>query len=73
MLSPPRLPALCITFNATACTGSGRASTGPVCASDPHYLHANPCSSCMHHYLYSSPCRKSLALRKKKSPPDGRE
>jgi hypothetical protein len=51
MLSPPRLPALEVAFNAGASTGSGRAGTGA--AGDKKYgnLNAKPCTLWMHGFF----------------------
>jgi len=52
MLSPPRLPALCVGFNAHAKRGSGRTSTGAAGCEKLADLHAKPCSIYMHGYFY---------------------
>ena len=48
MLSPPRLPALCIAFHAGACYGPGRALYGLNEGKWYMILHADPCTLCMH-------------------------
>lgn len=62
---PATPAALCTGFHAGAYGHSGGVSTGAAGFLRVHFLHAKPCSSCMHHYLYSSMCRKSLVLRQK--------
>ena len=60
MLSPPRLPALCIVFHASACYGLGRARHGLNEAKRCMFLHADPCTLCMH-------CSQQAARQKKAS------
>jgi len=48
MLSPPRLPALCIAFNAVAFTSQNSAITGAAGCYMASKTNANPCALCMH-------------------------
>ncbi len=51
MLPPPRLPALCIGFNAAAWGRSGHASAGVTGCEKFEYLNAKPCTVGVHGYF----------------------
>ncbi len=67
MLSPPRLPALCIAFHAGACYWPGRALYGLNEGKRRKILHADPCTLCMHGSLQSGSPEKRLQKDKLKT------
>ncbi len=67
MLSPPRLPALCIAFHADAWFVQSRAMHGLNGEERCIIFHADPCTLCMHHSLQSGWPEKGLQKDKRQT------